>query len=69
MAVTTMPMTKTEKDCNRTGRRKNFRIIPLNDDYIGEEMSNITDSRDYMILVEIESKEIKVISRDERIDL
>lgn len=37
MAVTTMPMTKTEKDCNRTGRRKNFRIIPLNDDYIGNE--------------------------------
>lgn len=53
MAMTTMLMTKTEKDCNRTGRRKNFeRIIPLSDNYIGEGMSNIMEKA-CMILVEI----------------
>lgn len=67
MPMTTMPMTKTEKDCNRTGRRKNFeRIIPLSDDYIGE--GNITDSKGlHGSSRDIYRKKLKMISRDERI--
>lgn len=68
-AMTTMPMTKTKKDCNKTGRRKNFeRIIPLSDDYIGEGMSNITDSKGlHDSSRDIYRKKLKMISRDERI--